>query len=835
MKRLLLTTFLLIFFFTTNSQEKKKLTILRVANAPKIDGVLDDLAWENAEQASGFTQLRPDMGVPEKEHQKTIVKMAYDDNAIYICAHLKDKPEDIQKQLTSRDEFGQSDFFEIILNPNNDAQNDTKFFILSSGTQADALSSPSMQNGNDFGWNAVWDSAVKIVEDGWIVEVKIPYRELRFSNDDIQTWGLQFHRRFRINNSQYSWSPIDRTIGNSGIYHGELNGIQHIKPPTRLTFYPFVSGITTSLNGKNETDLTLGLDLKYGITENFTLDATLIPDFSQAGFDNLRLNLGPFEQTFSEQRQFFTEGVDLFSKGNLFFSRRVGSAPVGAENIEDELINNNIINEEIIDNPAVIKTLNAIKVSGRNKKGLGIGFFNAITEKTAARIKTTEYTRDSAQEITDSIISYRNRITESLANYNILVIDQQFRGNSSVSLINTNVTRNGKFRDANVTGALFDISNKANKYNYRGEVKTSTINEDGTIKTGFSSMFRFAKTSGNYRYNFGHTLANRTYDINDLGLINRNNYSNFFGNASYQIFEPTKKLNSLSLNLSANYNSLYKPGKYTGNDIEISIEGQTKKLLRFNGNIGAGIGKQHDYFGPRDIENNRFFTFKNWFNTRASIETNENKPLSIELSIGMGTLFDNERDLFSYNFSIEPTWLLSDKFKISYEYKYRNGKGARDWVDTNDTDIVYGERDQVTVENSISSSYNFDPLNSLKFKFRHYWTTVDYDYSLFSLLDNGKLNSDSGYNVDNIGFNPNINFSTWNLDLNYSWQFAQGSFLTALYRNQLFNSDELSEEYYFNTLNTLFNQPIQHTFSLRLQFFIDYNNAKNILKKKINS
>ena len=312
-----------------------------------------------------------------------------------------------------------------------------------------------MERGNDFGWNAVWDSAVKIVDDGWIVEVKIPYRALRFSNEEVQTWGLQLHRRFRINNSQYSWSPINRTIGNTGIYHGELTGIKNIKPPTRLIFYPFVSGVSTSFDGEHETEFNMGLDVKYGITENFTLDATLIPDFSQAGFDNVTLNLGPFEQTFSEQRQFFKEGVDLFNKGDLFFSRRVGNSPVEQNNVEDELINNNDINEEIINNPNIVKTLNAVKISGRTKKGLGVGFFNAITEKTQAKIKTTEYIRNqNTQAITDSVISYRNRVTESFANYNIVVLDQQFNGNSSISLINTNVTRNGHFRDGNTTGFI---------------------------------------------------------------------------------------------------------------------------------------------------------------------------------------------------------------------------------------------------------------------------------------------------------------------------------------------------------------------------------------------
>jgi len=298
MRHFLIFTLTLLFSISINAQDKKTYTIKRTANSPKIDG-------------------------------------AYDDNAIYLSAHLKDNPEDIQRQLTSRDNFGNSDFFVLVLNPNNDSQNDTQFFVFSSGTQADAILSPG--TGQDFGWSAVWDSAVQLVDDGWILEMEIPYRALRFSNETIQTWGIQFHRRFRLDNSQYSWNPIDRSKGNFGLYHGELKGIENIEPPTRLNLYPFVSSISNNTNGDTKTEFKTGLDIKYGVTENFTLDATLIPDFSQAGFDDLTLNLGPFEQTFGEQRQFFKEGVDLFNKGNLFFSRRIGNGPTGSVKPMQEL------------------------------------------------------------------------------------------------------------------------------------------------------------------------------------------------------------------------------------------------------------------------------------------------------------------------------------------------------------------------------------------------------------------------------------------------------------------------------------------------------------------
>ncbi len=811
---------LLCFSDIANSQNKKTLNIQRTENPPKIDGVLNDVVWETAEIATDFTQFRPEMGVESKMHQKTIVKMAYDDNAIYVSAYLKDKPEDIQKQLTSRDNFGQSDFFGLILNPNNDAQNDTEFFVFSSGTQADATATPS--NGEDFGWSAVWDSAVKIVDDGWIVEMKIPYRALRFSNENVQTWGIQFHRRYRIDNSQYSWNPIDRTKGNTGLYHGELTGIESIEPPTRLSLYPFVSGISKSYDGENTTDFKIGLDVKYGVTENFTLDATLIPDFSQAAFDDVSLNLGPFEQTFGEQRQFFKEGVDLFSKGDLFFSRRVGGNPSGNIELAD--------NEEIVDYPNDIKVLNAIKLSGRTKKGLGIGFFNAITEKTDVTIKSSEEVINPDTQLSETITNSRKETIEPLSNYNILVIDQQFNGNSSVSFINTNVTRNGHFRDANVTGLLADISNKRNTYNIQGEVKMSNVNKPENLETGLSSFFRIRKIHGKFRYSFDHSFANTRYDINDLGLIYRNNYSNFGVDASYEIFEPTEKLNNFSISTWLNYKRLYKPDTFTGTNFGMRVNAQNKKLLWFGASVNFEAGKQYDYFEPRDFENKRYFIYKNIGNIEGWFETNENKTLSVEFFMYGFHAFDSERDLAGFGFGLEPTIRFNDKFRLSYDFTLRNNNGSRGYVNKIDDDIIFGERDVFSTENSISGSYTFNPYHTLSLSFRNFWSTVNYDNDLFSLEENGTLSTEDGYTVNDVD-DPNVNFNTWNLDLSYTWQIAPGSFVTGLYRNQLFNRDNNSEDDYFESIDTLFNEPIQHTFSLRLQYFLDYNNLKSVFTR----
>ncbi|WP_418638764.1 DUF5916 domain-containing protein [Winogradskyella sp.] len=801
----LLLTFL-CYVQISIAQDKKVLNIQRTAIAPKIDGILDDTIWKNTETATGFISNRPEIGKEALHNERTEVKMTFDDKAIYVAAYLYDDPTKIMNQLTSRDNFGQTDYFILVLNPNNDAQNDTSFYVFSSGQQADAIVNPTI--GEDFGWNGVWDSAVKMMDDGWVVEMKIPYRTLRFADQEEPTWGVQFHREFRRSRSRFTWNPIDPTQGNSGLYHGEIKGLKAIEPPVRLNLYPFTTGIVNSFDGETNTDLKFGMDVKYGLTDNFTLDATLVPDFSQAGFDNVVLNLGPFEQTFSEQRQFFTEGVDLFSKGSLFFSRRIGNKPSGKIVLNE--------NEEA-NTPNDVKVLNAVKVSGRTKNGLGIGFFNAITEKTTATIKNT-LTNEK-----------RKTVVEPFANYNILVVDQQFNGNSSVSLINTNVLREGRFRDANATALVANLINKRNTYSVASDLRMSNVNyQNSSNETGYSSYLKLAKIHGNLRYSVEHSFADTKFNINDLGLLLRNNYNTFSSDISYQTFEPSGSLNNYRINAFFNYTKLVDPNVYAQSNFGITYQATTNKLDGFGFRLNIEPGRQNDYFESRD---GRPFIYENFVSTGGWISSNYNRRFALDLSANIGTLFENGRDLFTYDFDFKPRLRVNNKLLLIYELSYDFANGDRGYATEADEQTIFGERNRQIVTNSISANYAFNPFNSLVLSFRHYWDTVNYDNDLFTLLDTGHLTTASGYTLGNIEESPNINFSTWNIDLNYSWQFAPGSFLTALYRNQLFNANSIAQNNYSESLNNLFEQPIQHTFSLRLQYFIDFNGIKSVFNK----
>lgn len=787
------------------NSNRKRIKTSRITKAPKIDGVLNDHAWKDVEVAKDFVELRPSNGKAAEDSHKTEVKITYDNDAIYISANMFDpNPSKIPMEFTNRDNFGQTDFFLVTINPNDDGQNAFEFIVMSTGSQAESKISAGNE---DFSWNAVWESSAKVTATGWVVEMRIPYRALRFANVPIQSWGFNFHRRIQNENSQHTWNWIDNTKGIWTQYDGLVEDFKDLKPPTRLAFYPYTSGTVDSFDGTTESSGSVGMDVQYGVTENFTLDATLIPDFGQVGFDNVELNLGPFEQVFNEQRQFFIEGTELFDKAGLFFSRRIGDTPTNLFTIEDGLS----ANEEILENPSSVKMLNAVKLSGRTKKGLGIGFFNAITETTEARILNT-ITGDT-----------RTQVTEPFTNYNVIVIDQAFNGNSSITFTNTNVTRDGNFRDGNVTGLDYHLRTKDSKYFIDGAYTQSNVMENGVNTKGHRFDTSIAKAAGNWQYEAGYTFDDKNYDINDMGVNFRNNTQRIYGNASYRILQPVRNINNFRINTWYNINYLHSPGTYTSNNVGIGYRVEKKSRVSFGGNINGNIGRTFDYFEPRQgTTSGVFFVRPTRVTANSWISTDFRKKFAFDIN-GFRSFYDNNpRSAFGFNFS--PRYRFSNQLSFSYGFGFNKNYNEEGYATENETtgDPIFGRRDRKTFNNTVSAKYNFSVKSSLSLTFRHNWSDVRYQEQFYDLANTGYLAPNS------LTENQDINFNSWNLDLNYFWQFAPGSQLIAFYRNSIFSLNESTGQDFFTNLDNLFNEPNQHIFSLRLVYFIDYNKAKNI-------
>jgi hypothetical protein len=795
------TTFfflLFLFYFNVLQGQKKELVTVRTEETITINGKFEEEIWLKTPVANNFIMFEPDNGSPEKKEFRTEVRVVYDNNSIYVAATLSDSEVSlINKEITQRDNFGTADLFGFFVNGFNDGQQDFRFFVSASGVQMDCLAT---ENGEDYTWDAIWNSAVEITEYGWQVEMEIPYAALRFSSEKDQIWGINFFRELRRFRQKFTWNPVDQAIGAFINQAGELKGIKNITPPTRLFFIPYTSGYVESNNNETKSTAKIGMDIKFGINESFTLDTILVPDFGQAAFDNVVLNLGPFEQQFNENRPFFTEGTDLFSKGDLVYSRRIGGPPTNFLELNE--------NETILDFPQALNLINAVKISGRTKDGLGIGLINAVTEKTYVNVKNTE-TKET-----------RSVLIEPIINYNVLVFDQRFNQNSSVSFVNTNVTRFGNFRDANVTALVFDLNSKGNKFNVSGDLKMSSIYNDRNYN-GYTAFLNIAKTYGKLRYSIASKYMSKEFDNNDLGINFITNYHNLYGNLNYRILNPTKRFNSFRIN--TNYYIAFEntTGKPMEHWMNLNINSTTLK----NDFIGYGIGINptvtFDFYEARIP--NRILQLPKSSNAWVYFSSNYNRKFALDVEPSIYK--SDQKYRWGYGLFLSPRYRFSDQFTLILSSSFNRQFSDIGWVDFSENDIILGERNRITVSNSISGKFAVNEKMTFNLSTRHYWSYAE-NIKYHKLAEDGTFAESENYTG-----NKNANFNLWNFDLSYSWWFAPGSQLTALYRNNTQDFKNEIDKNYGSNIKRTFEDNLNHVFSVSLRYFIDYNKAKNWVKK----
>jgi len=793
---------LAVSLFLVNSSfaqtSTKEIKAVRVTTPPRIDGELNDEQWNKAIPTSGFFMYNPGDGDPLPPEYYTEIRAVYDDVAIYFSALMKDPhPQSIPREFGLRDQMVQADNFAVLINPFSSPNNTYMFMVTSSGSQLDS-NNPTK---GDMSWNAVWESKVRITSQGWVVEMAIPYSALRFQNEENQTWSIAFSRHLENKKEDYSWTYIDKTKDGSILqFMGKLTGLKDIKPPVRLSLYPYTSLVHTRYMGNTSTNFGFGMDLKYGLSESYTLDATLVPDFSDTPYDELELNLGPFEKYYDEKRQFFTEGFDLFNKGRLFYSRRVGGRPIDYYSVSRQIGEN----EEIIDNPEKVKLINALKISGRSKNGLGIGFFNAITNKTEATIKNIQ--TDEERKIT----------TEPYANYNIFVMDYNFKGNSSVSFINTNVLRQGDFRDANVTAFTWNLYGQKNTLSFGGATAMSLIHENEDYSPGFKYILYAKKRVKQHTFGSLIRIYDDKFQVNDLGYIRKNNFANYDFSYKYQLLKPTKHFNMFHASIGVGFDHQYKPYLNVQNDVEINVFATNKKYLSYGGGVEY-VTDAYNYYEPRVP--GRYFIDAAHGGIFAFVSTDYRKAFALDVKLARFTKFNNPQNF--YNIKVSPRFRFSNHFKLMYSWDFSKMNNYKGFADIVDGDIIFGNRQQKSITQNLSANYYFNVKSGLNLSFRYYWAPVYYD-QYYLLNDDGTLTE-----IDTYAKNNDINFNIWNVDFGYAWEFAPGSKLSLLYRNTIYNSDQLAHLGYADNFQRLIGQPQKHSAILKMTYYIDYNTVKN--------
>ncbi|MCK4512016.1 carbohydrate binding family 9 domain-containing protein [bacterium] len=480
-----------------------------------LDGVLDEAAWELAEPAWGFRKWDPARGDPSSE--ETAFKVAYDDEAIYFgVACYEQCASNIRGQLCRRDHISDSDIVSLYLDTYHDHSTGFNFRVNALGVKGDRYVYNDGPSDRD--WHAVWEVETSQDENGWYAEFRIPFSCVRYGQTEEMIWGCNVYRYMHSRGEDTAWTIWDTETRGFISRFGEITGLIGVPHSRQLELVPYTVTRTTDPAAPGSPDeddhfQNFGLDLKYGLTSNFTLNAAFQPDFGQVEVDPSQLNLSPFETYYDEKRPFFIEGNRYFEhpRFNVFYSRRIGT---GDEN-------------------------SRIRVAGK------------LTGKTAQGV--TVAALYAATDVTDDGQAHNFlRSGEQLRHYLVGRFGKEFvDGAHRVNIIQTGVFRTadradyGDFasRDAWTTAMDFDLNFHDRDYNIEGSFVGSVVDPAKDESDPSTSHARIYGTGGNLGIRklggaFMGGISGRwesdKLDLNDAGFLRAPDETNVSGWMRYE-------------------------------------------------------------------------------------------------------------------------------------------------------------------------------------------------------------------------------------------------------------------------------------------------------------
>ena len=532
----------------------------------ELDGRLTEAAWRSAIAIGDFTQTQPHQGQPAT--QRTEARFLVDGDALYIGARMYDDlgVAGVRGQLVRRDTWPESDWIDIVFDTFHDHLGQVEFMVNPSGVKYDAYGPGGA--GLDASWNAVWDVVTRVDSLGWVAEFRIPFAQLRFPRDSVQTWGLQVRRLVHRLNEYSSWSYWPPNESGGPTRYGHLDGLHIEATPGRAEIMPYVVGRQANVRGDaadpfyrpSERTARFGVDLKYLLSSNLTLNATINPDFGQVEVDPAVVNLGIFETMYPERRPFFVEGQGLLSFGwmNCYFcsntwglgllhSRRIGRAPQGASLA--------FAAGDYADLPENTGILGAAKITGRLANGTSVGILNAVTAREFATVATEAGGRVSVQ-------------VEPLSNYAVARFARDFAGgNGQLRFIATSVVRD--LRDTALAARLTSNSEATGlEVNYWWHRRTFRLMANvacAQVAGDSAAILRIQRSSARYfqrpdRGHGGNGLFSDRYDPTLTAMRGWSAYArlskesgNWIGELNTNFRSPGFEANDLAYNPTADF------------------------------------------------------------------------------------------------------------------------------------------------------------------------------------------------------------------------------------------------------------------------------------------
>jgi len=857
------------------STEQKTVQALRAEESITIDGVLDEQAWQG-KGYSDFIQSDPTDGALPTE--KTEVWVAFDDKNLYVAARLYDsEPDKIVRRLGRRDDLVDSDWFIFAVDPYYDRRTGYQFGVNPAGSVVDwTLFNDAW---DDTTWDGVWETRTTIDDQGWSVEIRIPYNQLRFPKKNEYVWGVNFRRLIRRNNEKmgFVWIPKEESVYVSRF--AKLEGIQDVRPGRHIEFLPYSVGqaqFSPKVQGNpfaqgEEYKVNAGFDLKLGLKSNLTLDATINPDFGQVEVDPAVINLSAFETFYEEKRPFFIEGASIFdefgrggatsnaniswSQPSFFYSRRIGRTPGGF-----------VTQDGYVNFPGRSTILGALKLSGKVGKGWSIGALSSLTAREYAEID--HFGERFKQEV------------EPFSFYGVVRSLKEFhQGKQGVGFMATSVVRDlgddilnlimnrqafslgldgWSFLDKNdawvltgwagathVQGSrdnILRLQRSSLHYFQRPDATHLELNEQATSLSGWGVRVAVNKQKGQFLFNAALGALSPGFDPNDIGFqSNSSDIINVHVLAGYLWPHPGKIFRNFLI-----YGGPFRNYDFGGNKFWdgflLAVDGQLLNYWNFETMVAYNpktVSKTLTRGGPLGL-------VPSGYQIDLGLSTDGRKPI---------VLFANEslykRPTEGYNWTGSLTLRLkpSSKFSFSFGPGYSVRRSILQWVtnaedpymtETYGTRHVFARIHQRVLSGEIRLNWIFTPRLSLQLylqpflavgkydEFRELARPKSFDYSIYG-QGQSTIDYENGYyTVDPDGpGGPSPTFSFYDPDFNLKslrgtvvlrWEYLPGSILYFVWTQNRADYGYPGDFNLERDLKALFAAPGDNVFLIKISF-----------------
>jgi hypothetical protein len=713
-----------------------------------LDGRLDEPIWATVEPATDFRQTDPREGEPAS--QRTEIRILYDDQALYLGARMFDSlgAAGVRTRLVRRDgSYSSSDYIQFVFDTYHNHLGRTIFAVNPSGVKQDAGQASEF---TDSSWDPVWEVSTAIDSLGWTAEFRIPFSQLRFARDSVQTWGMQVWRQESRLNETSMWSFWGKTETGGPSRFGHIEGLRAGRSSRRLELLPYVVGRALRLQPgdpldpfyrQHATDVRAGGDLKYLLTSNLTLDATFNPDFGQVEVDPAVVNLTAFETFFPEKRPFFIEGGGTFGFGgfscffcsnvsslSLFYTRRIGRVPQGSLPT----------GTTYSDVPDATTILGAAKATGRTRQGWTIGLLDGVTDRERAPAM-----------VGGSPVS---QLVEPYSNYFVGRLKKDFnRGNLVVGTMATSVYRHlndslltaklpghaealgfdwnarwknrtysfaGNFAFSNVEGsapAILRLQNSSARYFQRPDRQhgsnrlfSDRFDPSATALRGFGGYARLAKDAGNWLFETATNIRSPGFEANDLGFNTRSDYAWMNANALRSWTKPTAWYRSLTV-IGGAQQQLNFDGDLTDRQMHLYAGGQLRNYWWVN----TFLIRRPDVFDDRLTRGGPVVKRPGTMFYELDVQTDSRKRVTLELSPSYSRTDEGRNGAgLGTEVSFKPASNVSLSFSPAYNYNEAAAQYVRAVSDPTAT-AFYGTR--YVFSDLRQKSLNFDTRVNVTF------------------------------------------------------------------------------------------------------------------------